>query len=102
MMKYRNLGKLNLKISEIGLGCEHIDRKPYEIVKETIDEALESGINIIDCFMPGKEIRENIAKALGSKRKDVIIQGALGSTDLKLQYDKSRDVKIVKEYFEDL
>ena len=101
-MNYRKLGKTGLSVSEIGIGLEHVDRKPYEQVKETIDAALEHGVNIIDCFMPGKEIRENIAKALGGRRSEVVIQGAIGSTDLKQQYDRSRDMKIVKRYFEDM
>jgi len=101
-MKYRILGKTDIKVSEIGLGCEHVDRKPYEQVKATIDEALGHGVNIIDCFMPGKEIREDIIKALGSKRKDIIIQGAVGSTDVRQQYDISRDMPVVKRYFDDM
>lgn len=101
-MKYRTLGKTNLIVSEIGLGCEHLDRKPYEQVKETIDAALKNGINFLDCFMPGTEIREHIAKSLGDKRKDVIIQGAICSTDLKQQYDISRDIATVKKYFEEM
>ena len=101
-MRYRKLGKTDLNVSEIGLGLEHVDRKPYEQVKETLDTALEHGVNIIDCFMPGKEIRENIAKALGSRRSNIIIQGAAGATDLKQQYDKSYVLEDVKKYFEEL
>lgn len=71
-------------------------------VKETIDAALESGINLLDVFMPGKAVRENIAKALGARRQDVMIQGHIGSTDLNQQYDISRDLPTVKRYFEDL
>lgn len=101
-MEYRDLGKTGKKVSVIGLGCEHLDGKPYGQVKETIDAALERGINILDVFMPGKEVRENIARALGERRKDVLIQGHLGSVDLRQQYDISRDLAVVKKYYEDL
>lgn len=101
-MRYREIGKTGVSASIIGLGCEHLDNKPYEQVKETIDAALESDINLLDVFMPGKEVRENIAKALGSRRKDVLIQGHIGSTDINQQYDISRDLPLVKRYFEDL
>ena len=90
------------QVSVIGLGCEHLDRKPYEQVRETIGAALEHGVNILDVFMPGTEVREYIAKALGSRRKEVMIQGHIGSTDVKQQYDISRDMLTVKKYFEEL
>ena len=101
-MEYRMLGNTGKKVSVIGLGCEHIDKTPYEQVKETIDAALEHGVNIMDVFMPGKEIRENIAKALGDRRGQVMLQGHLGSSDINQQYDISRDLPTVKKYFEDL
>ena len=101
-MEYRELGKTGKKVSAIGLGCENVDGKPYEQVKDTIDAALESGVNILDVFMPGREVRENIAKALGDRRGQVMIQGHLGSTDINQQYDISRDLPTVKKYFEDL
>ena len=100
-MIYREIGRTGKKAGIIGLGCEHLDGKPYDQVKETIHPALEYGINHFDVFMPGKEIRENIAKALGSNRKDVFIQGHIGSTDVNQQYDISRDMKTVREYFEE-
>lgn len=101
-MEYREIGKTGCKGSIIGLGCEHLDGKPYAQVNETISAALENGINILDVFMPGKEIRQNIARALGSRRKDVFIQGHIGSTDVSQQYDISRDLPVVQRYFEDL
>jgi len=79
-----------------------LDRKPYEQVKETIDAALEHEVNIIDVFMPGKEVREFIAKALGNRRDKVMIQGHIGASDVNQQYDISRDLPTVKKYFEDL
>ena len=101
-MLYRELGKTGQNVSVIGLGCEHLDGKPYTQVKETIETALEQGINILDIFMPGKEIRENIAKSLGNKRDQVMIQGHIGSTDVNQQYDISRDMPTVQRYFEDI
>lgn len=101
-MKYRNIGKTGMAASIIGLGAEHIDGKPYAIVEETIHAALEHGINIMDIFMPGDEIRRNIGKALGKRRKDVIIQGHIGSVDLRQQYDISHDLTTCKRYFEKL
>ncbi len=101
-MIYREIGKTGEKGSIIGLGCEHLDGKPYEQVKETLDAALEQGINILDVFMPGQEIRGNISKALGSNREKVLIQGHIGSTDINQQYDISRDLPTVQKYFEAL
>ena len=101
-MRYREIGKTGQKASIVGLGCEHLDKKPYEQVQETIGAALECDINLLDVFMPGREVRENIARALGTRRKDVLIQGHVGSTDINQQYDISRDLPLVKRYFEDL
>lgn len=101
-MIYRELGKTGRQVSVIGLGCEHLDGKPYTQVKETIDTALDHGVNILDVFMPGKEVRENIAKSLGNRRSQVMIQGHIGSTDVNQQYDISRDMPTVQQYFEDI
>lgn len=101
-MEYRELGNTGRKVSAIGLGCEHLDGKPYPRVKETIDTALEHGVNIFDVFMPGREVRENIAKALAGRRSRVMIQGHIGSTDVGQQYDISRDMPTVQRYFEDI
>jgi len=102
VMRYRELGKTKKSVSEIGLGCEFLDRKPYEQVEEVINEALTHGVNIFDIFMPGTEVRENIAKALGSRRGEILIQGHIGSSDINQQYDISRDMPTVKKYFEEL
>ena len=101
-MEYREIGKTGKRSSIIGLGCENLDGKPFEQVQDTVNAALECGINLFDVFMPGNEIRENIARALGSRRDQVMIQGHIGSTDLRQQYDISRDLPVVKKYFENL
>jgi len=103
-MEYRQLGKTELKVSTIGLGCEYFDvaKVPFSETEKTINYALDNGINIFDVFMPGREIREDIKNALGNRRSEAIIQGHIGSTDVNLQYDISRDMPTVKKYFEDM
>jgi len=95
------LGRTGRNVSVVGLGCEHLDGKPYAQVAETVGEALDRGVNILDVFMPGAEVRGHIAKALGGRRNEVMIQGHIGSTDINSQYDISRDLPVVKRFFED-
>lgn len=101
-MEYRKIGNTGMSASIIGLGTEYLDGKPYNVVKETVDAALEHDINIMDVFMPGVEVRKNIGKALGEKREDVILQGHIGSVDLNKQYDTSRDLEVSRKYFDRL
>ena len=101
-MQYRPIGKTGMSASVIGLGTEHLDNKPYNTVDEVVGVALEHGINIFDLFMPGTLVREYIGKAIKGKRDKVLIQGHIGSCDLKQQYDITRDVPTCKKYFENL
>jgi predicted aldo/keto reductase-like oxidoreductase len=101
-MQYRTIGKTGMSASVIGLGAEHLDNKPYETAETVINTAIEQGINIMDIFMPGQTVRENIGKILKGRRDKVLIQGHICSTDIKEQYDRSRDLPTVKKYFENL
>ena len=101
-MQYRPIGATGLSASVVGLGTEHLDKKPYPVVEEVIGAAIERGINILDLFMPGDEVRKNIGKALAGNREKMIIQGHIGSTDLREQYDMSRDLETCKQYFDKL
>jgi len=101
-MEYRELGKTGKLVSIIGLGLEHVDFKPYAQVEETIDAALEYGVNLLDVFMPGTEVREYTAKALKGRREKVMIQGHFGSIDVNKTYGISRDIPTVKKYFEEM
>jgi predicted aldo/keto reductase-like oxidoreductase len=101
-MIYRPVGKTGISASVIGLGAEHLDGKPYETVDEVIGAAMDNGVNIMDLFMPGETVRGNIGRALKGKRDKMLIQGHICSTDINEQYDKSRDLKIIRKYFEGL
>ena len=52
-MRYRNLGKTGLKVSEIGLGAEWLERHSTQEVKAVVEACHQAGINILDCWMPG-------------------------------------------------
>nr|WP_288722649.1 aldo/keto reductase [uncultured Sellimonas sp.] len=101
-MRYRELGKTGLKVSEIGLGAEWLERHNEEEVKSVIECCESYGINIIDCWMAEPNVRSNIGKALEGKRGKWIIQGHFGSTWQGGQYVRTRDMDKVKTAFEDL
>jgi hypothetical protein len=99
-MLYRPIGKTGMSASVIGLGAEHLDNRPYAVCEEVIDAALDAGISIIDIFMPGTTVREHIGRALRGRRGQVLLQGHIGSVDLREQYDRTRDVAACRLYFE--
>lgn len=101
-MQYRKLGRTGFVVSEISLGCEHLQGKDYDTVKTVIDAALENGINYMDVFMSEPNVRTNIGKALKGRRESVMIQGHIGSCWVDGQYKVSRDINECIEAFEDL
>lgn len=101
-MQYRELGKTGLKVSEIGLGGEWLERHNAEEVREVIEYCREAGINILDCWMSEPNVRSNIGAAIKDHRDHWIIQGHLGSTWQDGQYVKTRELPKVKEAFQDL
>ena len=90
-MKYRTLGKTGLKVSEVGFGGEHIENTPAENVEAVMRTAIEGGVNIMDVFMPGEQIRTDMGNVLRGYRKDVVLQGHIGAVLRDGQYARSRD-----------
>ncbi len=101
-MNYRPLGKTGLMVSEIGLGCEWLERHNTEECIRVISAAEEMGINILDCWMSEPNVRSNIGLAIAAHREKWIIQGHIGSTWQDGQYEKSRDPEKIRIAFEDL
>jgi len=102
IMNYRQLGKTGLNVSEIGLGCEWLERQSAADVKAVIERAESYGINILDCWMSEPNVRSNIGKAISGHREKWIIQGHMGATWQDGQYVRTRELGKVKEAFEDL
>ena len=101
-MKYRQLGKTGLMVSEIGLGGEWLERHNAQEIREVVERCEVAGINILDCWMSEPNVRSNIGAALEGHRDRWYIQGHLGSTWQNGQYVRTRDMPKVKEAFADL
>lgn len=101
-MNYRVLGNTGLKVSEIGLGGEWLERHNAEEVKAVVDTCRAQGINIIDCFMSEPNVRSNIGNAIRKDRENWIVQGHIGSAWRNGQYVRTRDMAEVKAAFADL
>lgn len=101
-MIHRMVGNTGIEVGVIGLGTEHLDNRPREAVEEVIGAAVDHGVTLMDVFMPGEAVRTNIGHALVGRRHKVALQGAIGSVDLRDQYDVSRDLDVCKRYFENL
>ncbi len=100
-MIYRNLGKSTMKIGVIGLGCEHLEGRPYEEVDAVVGSAIEHGVNLFDVFMPQPEVRSAIGRSLRGRREKVMLQGHLGVI-YRGQYQRSRVLADCREFFDDL
>ncbi len=100
-MNYRQIPHCDFSVSEIGLGCEHLEKKEKSLVDEVVGAALDSGINIMDVFMPQPEVRTHIGDAIRHARQKVHLQGHIGATLENGQYKRSREVAVCDEFVRD-
>ena len=79
-MNYRRLGKSNLQVSEVSLGCMSLDPK-IEDHSSLLNKAIDSGINYFDTadFYDKGNNESIIGKSLGSRRKEVILATKVGN-----------------------
>ena len=100
-MNYRKILRCGFEVSEIGLGCEHLEKKDKALVDEVVGAAMEGGINILDVFMPQPEVRTLIGNAIRDVRQKVFLQGHIGATLEDGQYKRTRDVAKCDEFVQD-
>jgi len=104
-MKKRPLGRSGLMLTEVSLGCEHLEHAPWEAIDETIGCAVEHGINYIDMFMATAPVRDMVGRALAAHDpgKNCMVATHLGSClTPDGQYMVSRDPKQCIDHIDDM
>ncbi|MCE5343980.1 MAG: aldo/keto reductase [Eubacteriales bacterium] len=102
MENSRILGKTGIKVNELALGCEHLQGKDESLVRDVIARALEKGVDFLDVFMSEPNVRTYIGRALAGCRKQVKIQGHIGSVWTDGQYAVRRELELCRSTFDDL
>ena len=100
-MQYRKLGRTGLEVSAIALGCEGFIGRSEAEAKEMFATATDAGVNFMDMYSSDPEMRSLVGRMFDG-RMDFHIQGHLCSVWQDGQYKRSRNIKEVKEAFDDL
>ena len=82
-MQQRTLGKSDLKVSVVGLGCNNFggDRIGLEASRKVIHKALDLGITMIDgadVYGNRGESESILGECLGDRRKDIVLATKFG------------------------
>ena len=81
-MEYRRIGRSGLKASVIGLGCNNFGRRiDYEASAPVVHKALDLGITFFDTadrYGDDGASEQYLGKALGTRRKDVVLATKFG------------------------
>lgn len=99
-MRYRELGRTGLKVSEIGFGPEWMKGTPEE-TREIAEVLRRAGVNILDCWMSDPLIRDNLGFAMRGHEDEWIVQGHIGATWQDGQYVRSRKRGDIEPAFQD-
>src|SRR5919106_1409737 len=104
-MQYRKMGASDLEVSVIGFGCWEIDGRygafDEQEVIDAVNRAIELGVTLFDtalAYGAGKS-EELLGRALGAKRKDVIVvtKGALPTRPGQKERRDARHASIMQD-----
>jgi len=98
-MKFRILGRTELKVSEIGLGTEYLFRQPKNTVISVIFEAIKNGINYFDIVFNVSDYIDNISTAINDYRDEIILTCHLGSVDEDGKVRRTRNTEECERTF---
>ena len=89
-------------VGVIGLGVEHLKKKPREEIVEVVREAVRLGVNYIDLIWSYPHVVEAVGEGIRDTREDVCIAVHLGSCYSGDKYVRSRSVKRCHDTFEEV
>lgn len=101
-MEYKRIGKSDIYVSQVALGCEGFVDKSQDEVNELLKRARELGINFIDLYSPDPMLRSHLGNAIKENRNEWIIEGHICSVWKDDQYLRTRNIDDVKKSFHDL
>ncbi|MDE6281783.1 MAG: aldo/keto reductase [Oscillospiraceae bacterium] len=101
-MRYRELGKTGLLVSEIGMGCEGFAEDDCRNTMPMFDAAEELGINYFDLYASNPNLRAAVGEALKGRREKFYIQSHICSIWKDGQYKRTRDIGEVKQGFTEM
>lgn len=96
-MLYRKLPRGGEQISILGMGTSVVGESSEKNVVETVAYALDNGINYIDLAGGHASIFPGIGKALGGRRKDVMLQLHFGADYTSGEYGWTLSLDRVKK-----
>ena len=101
-MLYRTIPHTGQKVSVVSLGVGSLHESSAAEVTRIVDQALGSGINLMDMVMPTAGPAEAIGRGMKSRRKDVIAQLHIGAYfNMAGVTDRTRDLQETKKGFEE-
>lgn len=99
-MQYRKLGRTNLSVSEIALGCEGFLLQDDAFAEKMFELALEAGVNCMDLYSPNPDVQRRVGKAIHDRRESFVLQSHLCTVWENGQYRATRKIEEVKRSFE--
>ena len=81
-MKHRQLGKSDLQVSAVGLGCNnfgYVANMDVAASRQVIDKAIDVGISFFDTSDSYGASEEILGKVLGERRKNIVLATKVGS-----------------------
>ena len=100
-MKYRKLGKTDLLVSEIGLGCTYFSAIDENEMKKMFDKGFDAGMNMLDLCEARPHLRDRVGRLIKGRRDKIIIQGHLGQIMENEQETRSQDLEKSIKHIED-